>query len=158
MIAMALACNPSLLIADEPTTALDVTVQAQILELLKELQTTLGMAVILITHDLGVVAENVDHVCIMYAGEVVESTDVRTIFKQPLHPYTRALLRSIPRLDSTQKDLQVIPGMVPNPLYFPDGCRFHPRCDMVEEKCRRGSFALEPKTENHLVRCWKAHV
>jgi peptide/nickel transport system ATP-binding protein/oligopeptide transport system ATP-binding protein len=157
MIAMALACTPSLLIADEPTTALDVTVQAQILELLKELQTTLGMAVILITHDLGVVAENVDNVCIMYAGEVVESADVRTIFKKPLHPYTRALLRSIPRLDAAEAELQVIPGQVPNPLYFPPGCRFHPRCELAEEKCRNGAFALEPKEENHYVRCWKAH-
>lgn len=155
MIAMALSCNPALLIADEPTTALDVTVQAQILELLRSLQKKMGMAVIIITHDLGVVAENADTVAIMYAGEVVEYAPVATIFKNPLHPYTRALLQSIPRLDDSGKELSVIPGMVPNPVAFPEGCRFHPRCILAEERCKKNSMNLEEKESGHMVRCWK---
>ncbi len=136
MIAMALACRPSVLIADEPTTALDVTIQAQILELLAELQRELGMAVILITHDLGVVAETADHVAVMYAGQVVEFGDVQTIFRRPCHPYTAGLQASLPRLGVRQASLRVIPGNVPNPARFPVGCRFHPRCPvMLDPDC-----------------------
>jgi peptide/nickel transport system ATP-binding protein len=131
MIAMALACRPSVLIADEPTTALDVTIQAQILELLKRLQRELGMAVILITHDLGVVAETADHVAVMYAGQVVEFGDVQTIFNRPCHPYTAGLQASLPKLGVRQESLRVIPGNVPNPARFPTGCRFHPRCPVM---------------------------
>jgi peptide/nickel transport system ATP-binding protein len=135
MIAMALACRPSILIADEPTTALDVTIQAQILELLKQLQAELGMAVILITHDLGVVAETADRVAVMYAGQVVEYCDVRSAFRRPLHPYTAGLQASLPRLGVKQEALRVIPGNVPNPAHFPTGCRFHPRCPVMQERC-----------------------
>jgi oligopeptide/dipeptide ABC transporter ATP-binding protein len=135
MIAMALACRPSVLIADEPTTALDVTIQAQILDLLKKLQAELGMALILITHDLGVVAEVADRVAVMYAGQVVELADVRQIFKRPLHPYTAGLQASLPRLGVKQAALRVIPGTVPNPAHFPKGCRFHPRCPVMQERC-----------------------
>jgi peptide/nickel transport system ATP-binding protein/oligopeptide transport system ATP-binding protein len=131
MIAMALACRPSVLIADEPTTALDVTIQAQILELLKRLQVELGMAVILITHDLGVVAETADRVAVMYAGQVVEYADVRSAFARPLHPYTAGLQASLPKLGVKQAALRVIPGNVPNPAHFPVGCRFHPRCPVM---------------------------
>ena len=134
MIAMALACKPAILIADEPTTALDVTIQAQILELLKRLQAELGMAVVLITHDLGVVAETADRVVVMYAGQVVESCDVRSLFRRTLHPYTAALLRSLPRIGS-REPLRVIPGSVPNPAAFPPGCRFAPRCPVAEARC-----------------------
>src|SRR5438270_4415763 len=128
MIAMALACRPSLLIADEPTTALDVTIQAQILELLKSLQRELGMAVLLITHDLGVVAETADRVVVMYAGQVVEACVAREAFKRTRHPYTAGLLASLPRLGGEREVLRVIPGNVPNPARFPQACRFHPRC------------------------------
>ncbi|MEQ1731202.1 MAG: ABC transporter ATP-binding protein, partial [Vicinamibacterales bacterium] len=135
MIAMALACRPAVLIADEPTTALDVTIQAQILELLRRLQKDLGMAVILITHDLGVVAETADHVAVMYAGRVVEYCDVRAAFRKPLHPYTAGLQASLPKLEATQDRLRVIPGTVPNPARFPVGCRFHPRCPVAQNRC-----------------------
>ena len=129
MIAMALACNPSLLIADEPTTALDVTTQAQIMELMLQLQKDLGMSVILITHDLGVIAETCEEVVVMYLGEVVEHADVKSLFQEPLHPYTQALLRSIPRLGEGRNwELEPIEGMVPDPYNRPDGCPFHPRC------------------------------
>ena len=131
MIAMALSCRPKLLIADEPTTALDVTIQAQILELMKELQKEYGMAIILITHDVGVIAENADRVVVMYGGKVMETSDVRTTFKTPKHPYTWGLLNSIPRLDIEQERLYSIPGMVPDPLHFPAGCRFSNRCNSV---------------------------
>jgi oligopeptide/dipeptide ABC transporter ATP-binding protein len=154
MIAMALACKPAILIADEPTTALDVTIQAQILELLKRLQGELGMAVVLITHDLGVVAETADRVVVMYAGQVVESCDARALFRRTLHPYTAGLLRSLPRI-GTREPLRVIPGSVPNPIAFPPGCRFAPRCPVVEPRCG----APVPLTEleaGHLVRCVRA--
>jgi peptide/nickel transport system ATP-binding protein/oligopeptide transport system ATP-binding protein len=157
MIAMALACKPAILIADEPTTALDVTIQAQILELLKELQRDLGMAVILITHDLGVVAETADRVAVMYAGQLVESCDVRAAFARTLHPYTAGLLASLPRLGEKHDTLRVIPGTVPDPANFPAGCRFHPRCPVVEERCKRLEPALEIPERDHLSRCWRTH-
>lgn len=135
MIAMALACSPQLLIADEPTTALDVTIQAQILELMKKLKAETGTSILLITHDLAVVAEMCDRVAVMYAGKIVEISDVMTLFENPLHPYTRGLLASIPRLDDTRERLHAIPGAVPNPIKFPSGCRFHPRCPHAMEHC-----------------------
>ena len=156
MIAMALACRPAILIADEPTTALDVTIQAQILELLNRLQEDLGMAVLLITHDLGVVAETADRVAVMYAGQVVEYCDVRAAFKRTLHPYTAGLLASLPKLGTVQETLRVIPGNVPNPSRFPKGCRFHPRCPLVEERCRREEPPVLTFDGNHLSRCWRA--
>ena len=155
MIAMALACKPAILIADEPTTALDVTIQAQILELLKRLQREFGMAVILITHDLGVVAEAADRVAVMYAGQVVEYCDVRTAFRQPLHPYTAGLQASLPKLGVVQDRLRVIPGNVPNPTHFPQGCRFHPRCPVAVQGCLRDQ-ELREITPGHLTRCWRA--
>jgi oligopeptide/dipeptide ABC transporter ATP-binding protein len=137
MIAMALACNPKLLIADEPTTALDVTVQAQILELMKDLRERLGMAILLITHDLGVVAEMVDEVAVMYAGRIVERGPVADVFAEPQHPYTEALLRSIPLVGMRYTEpLEAIRGMVPSPLDWPAGCRFAPRCDYAFDRCR----------------------
>ena len=154
MIAMALACRPAILIADEPTTALDVTIQAQILELLERLQAEMGMAVILITHDLGVVAETADRVVVMYAGQVVESCDVRSAFERPRHPYTAGLLRSLPRLGQREA-LRVIPGAVPNPSRFPAGCRFEPRCPVALPRCLEPP-ALEPVEPDHLSRCWRA--
>jgi oligopeptide/dipeptide ABC transporter ATP-binding protein len=155
MIAMALACRPSVLIADEPTTALDVTIQAQILELLRRLQQEMGMAVILITHDLGVVAETADQVAVMYAGRVVEYCEVRAAFKRPLHPYTAGLQASLPRLDATQERLRVIPGSVPNPAHFPIGCRFHPRCPVAQNRCLTDP-ALAEIEPAHLSRCLRA--
>jgi peptide/nickel transport system ATP-binding protein len=155
MIAMALACRPSVVIADEPTTALDVTIQAQILELLKELQREMGMAVILITHDLGVVAETADRVAVMYAGQVAEYCDVKAAFSRPLHPYTAGLQASLPRLGVIQDRLRVIPGTVPNPARFPSGCRFHPRCPVMIEKCLEMP-SLDPYLSNHLSRCWRS--
>jgi oligopeptide/dipeptide ABC transporter ATP-binding protein len=154
MIAMALACEPRLLIADEPTTALDVTVQAQILETLRELRERLAMSIILITHDLGVVAEMCDDVAVMYAGRVVERGPVGAIFRSPQHPYTEALLRSIPLLGMTQAEpLKVIPGKVPSALRWPPGCRFATRCDHAMERCRREE---PPMVELDAVRaaCW----
>ena len=156
MIAMALACRPSILIADEPTTALDVTVQAQILELLKRLQSELGMAVILITHDLGVVAETADRVAVMYAGQVVEYCDVRSTFKKPLHPYTAGLQASLPKLGVKQDLLRVIPGTVPNPAHFPDGCRFHPRCPIFDPDRCLNPPSLVPIEGTHESRCFRA--
>jgi oligopeptide/dipeptide ABC transporter ATP-binding protein len=137
MIAMALACSPRLLIADEPTTALDVTIQAQILELIAKLQQELGMAVLLITHDLGVVAETAHRVAVMYAGRVVEEAGVLELFERPRHPYTAGLLRSRPRLDVGHGRLVPIEGTVPDALHVPAGCAFHPRCPLAEERCRR---------------------
>ncbi|PIE32704.1 peptide ABC transporter ATP-binding protein [candidate division KSB3 bacterium] len=158
MIAMALSCNPSLLIADEPTTALDVTIQAQILDLMTSLKEEFNTSIILITHDLGVVAESVARVAVMYAGKVVEEADVYRIFENPLHPYTEGLLRSIPRLDlaSTKKErLQEIAGVVPMPSQLPKGCLFHPRCPRAIDICRQELPALKPyKEEHHNVRCW----
>jgi oligopeptide/dipeptide ABC transporter ATP-binding protein len=154
MIAMALVCNPSLLIADEPTTALDVTIQAQILRLLRNLQKELGMSVLLITHDLGVVAETAHRVAVMYAGKIVELTDAYSLFARPLHPYTRALLESIPKLGEKKRRLSVIPGEVPNPLAFPPGCRFHPRCRYATDVCTKEIPALEEHEKRHLVACY----
>ncbi len=157
MIAMALSCNPALLIADEPTTALDVTIQAQILELIKDLQTELGMSVLFITHDLGVVAEIADRVVVMYAGAAVETAPVGAIFAEPRMPYTRALLGSIPRLDLArvgEQRLEAIPGGVPSPLHLPPGCRFHPRCRyFVRGLCDAELPALEACGGQHRVRC-----
>ena len=154
MIAMALACKPKLLIADEPTTALDVTIQAQILDLLKSLSKELGMSIMLITHDLGVVAETCEHVLVMYAGRVVEKTDTQTLFKRPRHPYTVGLMNSMPGSlnGSKTKRLQEIPGMVPSLHQLPLGCKFQDRCSFVQDKCRQEEPALIPlgKTE---VRC-----
>jgi oligopeptide/dipeptide ABC transporter ATP-binding protein len=145
MIAIALACNPKLLIADEPTTALDVTIQAQILELMADLRDRLGMSILLITHDLGVVAEMCDDVVVMYAGRVVERGPVDAVFTSPQHPYTEALLQSIPMLGMTQAEpLRVIRGTVPSPLAWPEGCRFAPRCDYVFDRCRTVDPPLFP--------------
>ena len=155
MIAMALSCHPKLLIADEPTTALDVTIQAQILELIKELRHKMGMSMILITHDLGVVAEMAERVIIMYAGEVVEETDVHRMFQRPLHPYTQGLLDSIPRLDEDKEELNVIEGVVPSPQEMPSGCRFGPRCRYCMEKCVQEAPPLMRCTDGHYIRCWK---
>ena len=155
MIAMALACHPAVLIADEPTTALDVTIQAQILDLLRELQREMGMAVILITHDLGVVAETAHRVAVMYGGQVVEYADVRPVFREPLHPYTAGLHASLPKLGEVVDRLRVIPGTVPNPASFPAGCRFHPRCPVMVEKCLEHP-ALETILPDHLARCWRS--
>jgi len=154
MIAMALACNPKLLIADEPTTALDVTIQAQILELMNDLRDRLGMAILLITHDLGVVAEMADDVVVMYGGRVVERGPVADVFNSPQHPYTEALLQSIPLLGMTQAEpLRVIRGTVPSPLAWPPGCRFEPRCDYAFERC---ATDLPPlfAVERQLSACW----
>lgn len=153
MIAMALACNPSLLIADEPSTALDVTIQAQILELLRDLQKEKGMAILLITHDLGVVAENADHVVVMYAGKIVERAPVEQLFDQPKHPYTVGLFRSLPRLDNKNDRLEVIEGNVPNPLDFPSGCKFRPRCPHATDKCAEQEPTLEGINDYHEVAC-----
>jgi peptide/nickel transport system ATP-binding protein len=155
MIAMALACNPELVIADEPTTALDVTIQAQILELLKRLQSERKMAVMLITHDLGVVAETCDDVVVMYAGRVVERAPVRKIFRMPAHPYTAGLLRSIPSFEAsvTRERLRTIPGMVPSLRKLPTGCRFRDRCDRAIEVCARIDPPLELKRDGQLAAC-----
>ena len=155
MIAMALACNPSLLIADEPTTALDVTIQAQILDLMEELQDRLGMAIIFITHDLGVVTQMAQRVVVMYAGQVVEQGPVHEIFERPCMPYTAGLISSIPRLGSAEKGkrLQTIPGNVPSLSERPDGCRFSTRCSHVSEICNKGVPALEIRSRGHEVRC-----
>jgi oligopeptide/dipeptide ABC transporter ATP-binding protein len=154
MIAMALACNPKLLIADEPTTALDVTVQAQILELMKDLRERLGMAILLITHDLGVVAEMVDEVAVMYAGRIVERGPVADVFAEPQHPYTEALLRSIPRVGMRYtQPLEAIRGMVPSPLDWPAGCRFAPRCDYAFDRCQSEDPRLLPVPPQESA-CW----
>jgi oligopeptide/dipeptide ABC transporter ATP-binding protein len=156
MIAMALALDPQLLIADEPTTALDVTIQAQILELLRELRAEFGMSLLLITHDLGVVAEVADEVAVMYAGRIVERADAATLFRRPGHPYTIGLLASIPKLTVEQDELPVVEGAVPNPLALPAGCRFHPRCPFADEECRREDPALVEIASGHAVACLKA--
>tara|TARA_Y100000590_G_C15611550_1_gene974021 strand:- start:770 stop:1306 length:537 start_codon:yes stop_codon:yes gene_type:complete len=155
MIAMALACNPSLLIADEPTTALDVTIQAQILDLMEELQNRLGMAIIFITHDLGVVAQMAQRVVVMYAGQIVEQGPVHEIFERPCMPYTEGLIASIPRLGNAEKGqrLRTIPGNVPSLSERPDGCRFSNRCSHVSEICTEGLPALEIRSRGHEVRC-----
>ncbi|WP_082676792.1 ABC transporter ATP-binding protein [Shouchella shacheensis] len=154
MIAMALACNPELLIADEPTTALDVTIQAQILELIRDLQTRLGMSVIMITHDLGVVAETCDHVAVMYGGQVVEFATVDELFNNPRHPYTVGLMQSLPRHDvDVEGDLSIIKGSVPAPGEMPSGCRFAPRCPFASDICQELP-ALETDEDGNQIRCW----
>lgn len=154
MIAMALSCNPKLLIADEPTTALDVTIQAQILELMKDLKEKINTAIIFITHDLGVIAEMAQHVVVMYSGKIVENADVKRLFNEPLHPYTAGLIRSKPKLEEEKEVLEYIPGTVPNPMEMPQGCAFHPRCpEVMDICCREMPDLLEPKPR-HLVRCW----
>ena len=154
MIAMALSCNPRLLIADEPTTALDVTIQAQILELMMQLQADLGMAILIITHDLAVIAEMADQVAVMYMGKIVESADVRTIFRQPLHPYTVGLMRSIPHLGSQGKErLTPIPGSVPDPFSIPSGCAFFPRCPAAKRETCNQEVPLIEIEPGHFVRC-----
>ncbi|WP_027284738.1 ABC transporter ATP-binding protein [Rubritepida flocculans] len=158
MIAMALACSPKLLIADEPTTALDVTVQAQILDLLRELQAETGMSIILITHDLGVVAEMADEVAVMYAGRVVERAPAAALFEDPQHPYALGLLGSIPRLDEERERLLAIAGAVPPPFALPKGCRFHPRCPFAEEACRAEAPLLREVVPGHAVACRRAPV
>ena len=158
MIAMALALRPALLIADEPTTALDVTIQAQILDLIKKLRQDVGASVILITHDLGVIAELAERVAVMYAGQIVEETDVTNIFDEPLHPYTQGLIGSIPVLSRTVEELEVIPGSVPNLVDLPPGCRFAPRCVKRQnyglEICSRSLPELLTVKPGHLLRCW----
>ena len=156
MIAMALCCNPELLIADEPTTALDVTIQAQILELLDRLQREFGMAVLMITHNLGVIAEVADRVAVMYAGKIVETGTVDEIFANPQHPYTRGLLESIPKLNEEKSRLSVIPGTVPDATRFPAGCRFAPRCSLAEDVCEAEEPRLEPTSGGRFVACWMA--
>jgi oligopeptide/dipeptide ABC transporter ATP-binding protein len=158
MIAMALALNPQLLIADEPTTALDVTIQAQILDLMNDLSDRMGTSVILITHDLGVVAEMANRVAVMYAGRIVEQSDVKTVFADPLHPYTQGLIESIPILGKVKERLAVIPGSVPNLVNLPEGCRFAPRCRPRVENQLTICTTVEPNLvlakPEHLVRCW----
>ncbi|WP_445487486.1 ABC transporter ATP-binding protein [Niallia sp. 03133] len=154
MIAMAMACNPKLLIADEPTTALDVTIQAQILDLMKKLQSTQGTAILLITHDLGVVAEMCDRVVVMYGGKVVEESDVVSLFTHPKHPYTQGLLKSMPTLESVEKRLYSIKGSVPAPGSLQEGCNFAPRCEFATDYCRRMQPQLEEVKIGHFTRCW----
>jgi len=158
MIAMALSCNPSLLIADEPTTALDVTIEAQILDLLKELQASEDLTILLITHDLAVVAETAETVAVMYASKIAELTDVGRLFAQPLHPYTQGLLRSVPRLGQAKPRLDTIEGTVPSPLRFPSGCKFHPRCPVGRDlpRCRQEEPGLREVQPGHWVACWQA--
>jgi len=161
MIAMALACRPSLLIADEPTTALDVTIQAQILELLKALQADFNLAVLLITHDLGIVAGTCSHVNVMYMGQIVERGDIYTIYERPAHPYTRGLLKSVPVPGQAHRTrLSAIRGNVPDPLRLPQGCAFGPRCDRFEPgRCDRpGAVEMRPLADGHAVRCYKAEA
>ncbi len=153
VIAIALACNPELLIADEPTTALDVTIQAQILDLMNEMQDKFGSAIMLITHDLAVVAETCSHVAVMYAGVIVETAKVNEIFKDALHPYTQGLLGSIPVLGEKDKELVEIPGRVPNLITLPKGCYFADRCSKATEQCRKGHIELKEVKPGHFVRC-----
>lgn len=154
MIAMALACNPKLLIADEPTTALDVTVQAQILDLMKDLKNKINSSVMLITHNLGVVAETCERVIVMYAGKIVEEGDVYSIFEEPKHPYTQGLLKSMPSATGEQEKLEAIPGVVPNPLNMPKGCRFSPRCNKAMDVCKQKQPELTILGEERTVRCF----
>jgi oligopeptide/dipeptide ABC transporter ATP-binding protein len=159
MIAMALSCKPALLIADEPTTALDVTIQAQILELLRKLQRETGMAIMLITHDLGVVAENADVVAVMYASRVVEFAGVEELFDRPQHPYTRGLFNAVPRLGEAAARLEAIPGAVPNPAQFPPGCKFHPRCAMTRQKAGEAagsSDVVQVRVDHHQDKVMRA--
>ena len=155
MIAMALSCNPKILIADEPTTALDVTIQAQILDLMQDLQDDLGTSILLISHDLGIIAEMVHHVAVMYAGKIVERSDVKTIFRNPVHPYTQGLLRSIPRIndEERQQRLAEIPGQVPNLCFLPSGCSFFDRCPRARAECRKETPELRSIEDGHMVSC-----
>ncbi|MBT3314089.1 MAG: ABC transporter ATP-binding protein [Anaerolineae bacterium] len=158
MIAMALALKPKLLIADEPTTALDVTIQAQILDLIIGLRDKMGTSVILITHDLGLIAESADRVAVMYAGQIIEQADIEAVFETPMHPYTKGLIASVPILGQVQEELEVIPGAVPNLVHMPPGCRFAPRCRARKEHdleiCNRTEPALDEYQSGHTVRCW----
>lgn len=154
MIAMALSCNPELLIADEPTTALDVTIQAQILDLMRTLKQTLNTSIMMITHDLGVVAEMSDYVLVMYAGMVMEYSDVRSLFADPLHPYTQGLLKALPRMGESQEKLYVIDGVVPSLYELPTGCRFWPRCAYATERCKHEIPALY-EVEGRKIRCFR---
>ncbi|MFP3952460.1 MAG: ABC transporter ATP-binding protein [Candidatus Bathyarchaeia archaeon] len=156
MIAMALSCNPQILIADEPTTSLDVTIQAQILDLMKDLQEEFNSSILLITHDLGVVAELSDKVAVMYAGKVVEYSDVVSIFKEPIHPYTRALIGAVPRLDIKQEELETIQGEVPSLIDFHTQCRFHPRCKYARDICKREEPEFQEIKPGHFVSCFFA--
>ena len=158
MIAMAISCNPALLIADEPTTALDTTVQAQILDLLDNIQEQNGMGILLITHNLGVAAQRADIIAVMYASRIVEIADARQLFAWPLHPYTQALLQSLPHLGSSVERLPTIPGTVPEPLHFPSGCKFHPRCRIgcTDMRCRKIEPALREIQPGRSVACWYA--
>ncbi|NRF94409.1 ABC transporter ATP-binding protein [Paenibacillus frigoriresistens] len=153
MIAMAMACNPKVLIADEPTTALDVTIQAQILELMKKVKREHGTAILLITHDMGVVAEMCDRVIVMYAGQIVEEADVKSLFREPKHPYTIGLMNSIPELNADKDRLESIPGSVPSAQEMPKGCRFAPRCSKAMDICREVPHLLAV-TDSHKCRCW----
>ncbi len=154
VIAMALACNPMLIIADEPTTALDVTIQAQVLELMKELQNKYNTSMIMITHDLGIVAEICDNVAIMYAGSVIEYGSVERLYTDPKHPYTKGLFASIPTLDADEETLHVIKGTPPNPVDLPQGCKFHPRCEFATEKCKSKMPEMVDIDNNHQVACF----
>ncbi|NOZ60444.1 MAG: ABC transporter ATP-binding protein [Calditrichaeota bacterium] len=157
MIAMALSCHPSLLIADEPTTALDVTIQAQILELMLDMRKRFGTAMILITHDLGVIAETAERVIVMYAGRIVERAGVKELFQNPAHPYTRGLLNSVPKLNAAKErksKLSAIPGTVPNLIDLPQGCKFHPRCSQARPICQEKEPRLVEISPNHFSRCW----
>lgn len=153
VIAIALACNPSLLIADEPTTALDVTIQAQVLELMKKLKEEFNTAMILITHDLGIVAETCDKVAVMYAGEIVEFASLEQLFEEPKHPYTIGLFGSIPNMEENVKRLKPIKGLMPDPTNLPSGCKFHPRCPYAQQICREQSPTSKDIGENHKVKC-----
>lgn len=157
MIAMALSCDPELLIADEPTTALDVTVQAEILTLLKEIKENMGMSILLITHDLGVVAKMADQVVVMYSGQIVEKGDARSIFYNSRHPYTEGLIKSMPKLEQTNKRLYSINGSVPGIDSMPKGCPFHPRCPLATDICRQQEPVLEAIDTERSVRCWHAN-
>ena len=158
MIAIALACNPALLIADEPTTALDVTIQAQILDLMRDLSDRTGAAIMLITHDLGVVAETCDDVVVMYAGKVVERAPAKDLFDGPMHPYTLGLMAAVPRLDTDADRLETIPGAVPPPWAMPAGCRFASRCPLATDQCRQSPPPLREIATNRLVACWRAPI
>lgn len=155
VIAIALACNPDLLLADEPTTALDVTIQAQVLDLIRELNSQKKTSMILITHDLGVVAEMCDDVAVVYAGEIIESGTIQDIFKHPSHPYTLGLFGSIPRIDDDSERLSPINGLPPNPAKLPEGCKFHPRCPHATEECKCDAVAMHEVSPGHFCRCIK---
>jgi oligopeptide/dipeptide ABC transporter ATP-binding protein len=154
MIAMALSCKPSVLIADEPTTALDVTIQAQILDLLTDLKERLGMAMILITHDLGIVAGVAERVAVMYGGQLVEQAPTRALFGDPMHPYTQGLMRSVPRIEGRADRLATVPGTVPPATHWPPACRFHPRCQHAWERCSSEMPHLTESGQDHIARCW----